>query len=101
MNQQANIESKLGKAFNTKHIEVINESHMHAGPATESHFKVVLVADDFAGLNLVKRHQKVYQLLAQELDSTIHALALHTYTEDEWQAKFATSPQSPNCQGGS
>lgn len=37
---QENIESKLREALSPVHLEVINESHMHSGPATESHFKV-------------------------------------------------------------
>lgn len=37
---QETIEGRLMQALSPVHLEVINESHMHAGPAKESHFKV-------------------------------------------------------------
>ena len=61
-------------------------------------FKAVLVSQQFEGLNRVKRHQKVYATLA-DLMSEFHALALHTYTPDEW-AKIDAAPASPTCAGG-
>lgn len=69
-------------------------------PGSESHFKVTLVSDLFAGLRLVKRHQEVYRILQPLMGSPIHALALHTYTESEWSERNG-SPDSPNCMGGS
>lgn len=83
--------------LNPLHLELINESHMHAGPATDSHFKLVLVSADFAGLRPVARHQKVYALLSEALAGPVHALALHLYTPEEWQQ--ASVPASPSCQG--
>lgn len=85
--------------LNPSYLELLNESHMHAGPATDSHFKLVLVSDAFAGLRAVARHQKVYQLLAEELKGPVHALSLHLYSPAEWQT--AQVPASPNCMGGS
>jgi BolA protein len=58
----------------------------------------VIVSPVFAGLNAVKRHQKVYASLG-ELMSQVHALALHTYTPEEW-AQQGAAPASPTCQGG-
>lgn len=81
-----------------QHLEVLNESHMHSR-GEESHFKAVVVSPQFAGLNSVKRHQKVYATLG-ELMGRFHALALHTYTPEEWQAQGA-APDSPACLGGS
>jgi BolA protein len=52
----------------------------------------------FAGLNAVKRHQKVYATVG-ELMGQIHALALHTYTPEEWAAQ-GVAPDSPTCRGG-
>ena len=50
-------------ALQPAHLQVINESSGHGGyfPGKESHFKVVIVSECFAGLRLVQRHQKVYQ----------------------------------------
>ncbi len=92
----------IGKlqALTPSHLEVINESHTHNVPAgSESHFKVVLVSEDFSGLRQVPRHQKIYGLLAEEMAGPVHALALHTYSPQEWSGQNV--PQSPNCLGGS
>ena len=82
-------------------LAVENESHMHGGPATESHFNITAVSAIFTDLNLVRRHQAVYKLLQTELAADVHALALHLYTEQEWQQRQDSSPISPNCKGGS
>ena len=54
-------------------------------PALESHFKVVLVSDRFTGERFLNRHRMIYSTLAEELSTTVHALALHTYTIKEWE----------------
>lgn len=99
MNVQQTIESKVVAAFSPQHIEVINESHMHSVPVnSETHFKLVLVSDEFVGKRQVQRHQMVYGVLAEQLKTGVHALALHTYTSQEW---LGVSPDSPSCKGGS
>lgn len=102
MTVAAVIEQKLLDAFTPSHLEVINESNNHnVPPGSESHFKVVIVAKAFEGERLIKRHRLVNAVLADELAQKIHALALHTYTEEQWQAHYAeNTPLSPNCAGG-
>ncbi len=101
MSIQNKIEEKLNKALSPIYISVENESHMHNVPAgSESHFKVVLVCEEFQGRLPVKRHQSVYRVLCDEMQGSVHALALHTFTPDEWQAKQNQAPASPNCMGG-
>ena len=96
---QSALEQAL-QSFAPTHLELVNESHMHSGPPdAESHFKLVIVSDEFNGLNAVKRHQAVYRTLG-DLMQQIHALALHTYTPAEWQTS-GRAPDSPNCMGGS
>lgn len=100
MEIQKCIEGKLASAFAVEHMEVRNESDMHnVPPGSESHFKVVLVSESFTGKLPVKRHQMIYQVLSEELKGDVHALALHTYTPDEWQ-HIEQTPKSPNCKGG-
>ncbi|MFY9178216.1 MAG: BolA/IbaG family iron-sulfur metabolism protein [Venatoribacter sp.] len=79
------------------HLELQNESHMHAAQALDSHYKLVLVSEAFSGVRTVARHQKVYALLAEELRGPVHALALHLYDPQEWQQ--TSVPKSPNCMG--
>ncbi len=99
MSIQASIENKIQHTFQPSHWVVENESHRHSGPAQESHFKLTIVSDQFSGLNLVKRHQQLYALLAEEMAGEVHALALHLYTPDEWQARQEQARPSPNCAG--
>ncbi len=102
MTIQADIESKLAAALDPGHLEVVNESHQHnVPPNSETHFKVVVVTDQFEGQRKVARHQSVYGLLQAELAGPVHALALHTYTPDEWRERFGEAPMSPPCLGGS
>jgi BolA family transcriptional regulator, general stress-responsive regulator len=97
MTMQQRIESALS-ALQPEHLQVLDESHMHSR-GLQTHFKAVLVSEQFAGLNSVKRHQKVYAALG-DLMGEFHALALHTYTPEEW-AKIGAAPASPTCAGGS
>ena len=101
MRIQTIIEQKLAEALDLKHLEVINESGNHNVPAgSESHFKVVLVSERFDGHKLIQRHRTVNTILRDELANEIHALAIHTYTEEEWIKRHGESPMSPPCLGG-
>ncbi|ELA9310212.1 transcriptional regulator BolA [Vibrio parahaemolyticus] len=95
------IEKKLHSELQPSYLKVINESYMHnVPPGSESHFKVIVVSDLFAGQRLIGRHRQVHQILADELDNHIHALAIHTYTEEEWKREQNAAPDSPMCMGG-
>ncbi|WP_115717485.1 BolA family protein [Gallaecimonas mangrovi] len=102
MSVQRHIEDKLHLAFKPEHLSVVNESFMHAVPKdAETHFKVVIVSSEFEGQRLVSRHRAVNQILVDELAGPVHALALHTYTPDEWLQYYGKVPASPACLGGS
>ena len=101
MTQQQHITEKLEQHFDPVHLEVVNESHMHnVPPGSESHFKVTLVSDAFAGQKLVARHRMVNRILADELAGSVHALALHTLDPDQWFERAGKVPDSPPCHGG-
>jgi BolA protein len=94
------IEAKLRAAFDPVYLEVVDESYRHNVPAgSESHFKVVLVSDRFTGERFLNRHRMIYGTLTEELSSTVHALALHTYTIKEWEGLQDTVFASPPCRG--
>jgi len=95
----ATIEQRINDTFSVLHINLENESHQHSGPATESHFKLTLVSNDFDGVMRVKRHQKVYQLMADLMANTVHALSLNLYTEEEWEKRGGKVEPSPACRG--
>jgi BolA protein len=92
------IKQKLSERLRPVYLDLQNESHMHAGPATDSHFKLVLVSAEFEELSAVKRHQTVYKTLKEELAGSVHALAMHLYSVAEWK-KEKTVPGSPTCAG--
>lgn len=95
------IEAKIREALPVEHLEVLNESHMHNVPKnSQTHFKLVVVTEAFAGEMPVRRHQRIYQLLREEMEGPVHALALHTFTPDEWQRQSGAAV-SPACRGGS
>lgn len=98
---QQQILELLQRGLPLAHVEVVNESSGHNVPAgSETHFKVVAVSAAFAGQSAVRRHQAVYALLRGPLAAGVHALALHTYTPEEW-AQAGSAPESPACRGGS
>ena len=101
MTVQNQIESKLTDGFELLHLEVLNESSGHnVPPGSESHFKVVLVSSEFEHMRLLARHRRVNEVLAAELSGSVHALAIHTYTDKEWRVRFGETPMSPPCLGG-
>lgn len=102
MNIQNSIEEKLTEHFEPAFLEVINESSQHNVPiGSETHFKVVLVSPQFKGKRLLSRHRAVNSVLKEEIENHIHAMALHTYTGQEWESLYGDAPDSPACLGGS
>jgi BolA protein len=88
MSVEHSIREKLARALAPTRLEVINESHLHAGhagsPGTgESHFRVLIVAPLFAGKSRLERHRLVNATLAAELAGKVHALALQAFAPDE------------------
>ena len=76
------LESKMIEAFNPQSVEIINESHLHAGHQPgfdgqgESHIRVRMVAEHFNGMSRVDIHRAVNALCAEEIAAGLHALAI-------------------------
>lgn len=88
MSAEARLKEKLMVALRPKRLDIINESELHAGhrssPGTgESHFRILIVADAFAGKSRVERHRMVNEALKDEVGGRVHALALSTYAPGE------------------
>jgi len=82
------IEAKLTAAFQPETIAVIDESRLHAGhagarPGGESHFRVKIVAQAFAGKSRVERHRLINEVLTEELSGRVHALAIEAAAPGE------------------
>ena len=95
------IEEKLKTQISSLYVEVINESPNHNVPdGAESHFKVIVVSNDFENMKAVQRHQLIYKALNEEM-KLIHAIAIHPFTKIEWDKNNQSSSDSPDCLGGS
>lgn len=85
-----------------QHLEIVNESHKHAGGAgAESHFKLFVVSPAFDGVALVERHRMVNAAVKApgEVDIPVHALSISAKTPAQWAAG-AQLQSTPNCAGG-
>ena len=86
------IRQKLTAAFAPQSLDVVDESHRHAGHAGatrddgsqgETHFRVRLVSAAFEGISRVERQRRVYAALADELRGPVHALSLTVLAPSE------------------
>ncbi|AGH81784.1 BolA family protein [Psychromonas sp. CNPT3] len=101
MKVQAIIEAKINTQIDVEYLNVENESMRHAVPPnSETHFKVIVSSSQFIGMPLLARHRLINAILAEQLAGPIHALALHTYTPEQWSQKNNIAPISSDCLGG-
>lgn len=83
------IEAKLAAAFSPERLEVVNESGLHAGHQPgfdgegETHMRVRIVSAAFEGMGRVARHRAINDLLKEELDAGLHALAVEVAAPGE------------------
>jgi len=87
----ARVEARLREALAPLAIEVVDDSHLHAGHAGARegrHFGVRVVSAQFEGLSRVARHRRVYEALQAWMTRGIHALALVTLTPEEAAAEI-------------
>ena len=76
------LEKKMREAFDPETMEIINESHLHAGHQPgfdgqgESHIRVRMVAEHFNGMSRVNIHRAINEICADEIAAGLHALAI-------------------------
>lgn len=89
MTLKSRIESRLSKALAPERLDVVNESHLHAGHrpeftgAGETHMRVRIVSAAFAGMSRLARHRAINDLLKDEFDAGLHALAVEAAAPGE------------------
>lgn len=81
MTRKSRIETALKSAFDPVSVQVLDESHQHAGhagaqPGGETHYRIDVIAEAFRGKSRVDRHRMVNAALAPEFQSGLHALAV-------------------------
>jgi BolA protein len=93
LERRSRIEALLRERLAAVHVEVLDESALHAGHAGAAggagHFRALVVSSRFEGRSLVERQRLVYAALAELMRAEIHALALRTLTPEQWQADAA------------
>jgi BolA protein len=81
------IETKLQAALVPESLDIIDDSHKHAGHAGSrggaGHFDLTIVSDKFSGVNTVGRHRLVYDALSDMMPDEIHALSIKAFSPDE------------------
>lgn len=81
------IRNRLQQQLSPEQLEIVDESHQHAGHAGardgRGHFRVFVVAGCFTGLRPLARHQLVYQSLGELMQTDIHALSITAVTPEE------------------
>ncbi|UCE85327.1 MAG: BolA family transcriptional regulator [Deltaproteobacteria bacterium] len=89
--RRGRIEAKLRERLCATHVEVIDESHLHAGHAGAAsgggHFRARIVAARFEGLSPLAAQRLVYEILSEEMQRDIHALSMQTFTPAQWEAR--------------
>ena len=87
MSREAKIRAALTAAFEPLRLEIIDDSHLHAGhtgaAGGHGHYRVRIVSARFAGQPLVARHRMVYSALGSLMDTDIHALGIRALTPEE------------------
>lgn len=97
MSRDESIKKKIMEAFHPVQFKLENESQMHSGPRTESHYKVFLVSEAFEGLSRIDRQRLVNDCLKQEFEEGLHALTMRLKTPEEDQKKGLAEFASPDC----
>lgn len=89
MTVKSRIEHRLTEALSPERLEVVNESHLHAGHEPgfdgegETHMRIRIVAAQFAGKTRIARHRMVNDLVREEFDAGLHALAIEASAPGE------------------
>ena len=79
---------KLTEAFTPESLNVVDESHQHAGhagarPGGQTHFRVYIVSEAFKGKTRIDRHRMINTVLSGDLAAGVHALAIHAAAPGE------------------
>ncbi len=87
MSRVKTIEARLNSALSPESMDIIDDSHKHAGHAGAKsgggHFDLTIVSEQFAGLNTVMRHRLIYDALGEMMQTDIHALSIKAYSPEE------------------
>lgn len=92
MDNIATIKTTLQEKIGATIVEIEDRSDLHKhhegrknAPVGSGHYDAIVVAASFSGKPMMQQHRMVYEALADQMQTTIHALSLKTYTPEQWQ----------------
>ncbi|MFM7601471.1 MAG: BolA family protein [Pseudanabaena sp.] len=92
MDATATIKTILQEKIGATIVEIEDRSDLHKhhqgrmnAQVGSGHYDAIVVATSFAGKTMMQQHRMVYAALADQMQTTIHALSLKTYTPEQWQ----------------
>lgn len=92
MDVTATIKTILQEKIGATIVEIEDRSDLHKhhqgrmnAPVGSGHYDAIVVASSFAGKTMMQQHRMVYNALSDQMQTTIHALSLKTYTPEQWQ----------------
>ena len=95
MTRDEKIVDRLRRGLGAVHVELIDDSELHRGHAGArggaGHYRVVVVAERFAGLDRVARHRAIYEALGDLFPAEIHALSAQAHDPEEWSRRGRSS----------
>ena len=101
MSRKQRIFSLIKDELNPIQLVVEDESYKHHVPeGAETHFKILIVSEQFKDLTRVVRHRIINKLLAEELNNGLHALSLQLHSPDEWESSGGALLDTPACRDG-
>jgi stress-induced morphogen len=85
------IQAILQEKLQADYVEIVDRSDEHRhhkgrmdAPVGSGHYDVVIVSSLFLGKTIVQQHRMVYKALSEQMQTTIHALSLKTYSSKQW-----------------
>ncbi|MGI9402245.1 MAG: BolA family protein [Rhizobiaceae bacterium] len=89
MGFSAKLREKIEAELNPQKLEIINESHLHAGHQEsfdgtgETHLRIRVVSSNFENMTRIERHRAINDLASDEIEAGLHALAIEAHTPEE------------------
>ena len=83
------ISKKITSALSPTSLEIVNESHLHAGHqesfdgSGETHLRIKVVSEVFEGMSRVNRHRAINELVLEEIEQGLHAIAIEAKAPSE------------------
>ncbi|NIH41176.1 MAG: BolA family transcriptional regulator [Buchnera aphidicola (Periphyllus aceris)] len=92
------IKKKIKNKIKIKYIKIYNISNAHKKfNKKNSHYKIIVVSNDFYKINILRRHQIIYNILSNEININIYGIEIFTYTKKEWDVEINKKFSSTKC----